>query len=151
MFRYAFLAAGLLASTTVISMAQDAPLPLPPQPPGAAEAPGEGVSGGMAERRGPPGRGRGHMGPMGGMMAGQPPDLMKGFDLRMGRDAGLLVECGDETMSDCVAAVRPLIDQLTGTPSASDDMPPPPPPGAPPPPGDAPVPGVTPPPPPPAN
>lgn len=36
----------------------------------------------------------------------------KGFVLEMGDDRSLRVSCGEETIAECLEAVRPLIDQL---------------------------------------
>ncbi|PZX18232.1 hypothetical protein LX81_00861 [Palleronia aestuarii] len=71
----------------------------PPRGPGRPEARGPGGPGGEG-RRGPP-RPR----PMEQAAA-------KGFVLDLGRHRSLRVNCGDETMSECLQAVRPVIDQL---------------------------------------
>jgi len=57
---------------------------------------------------------------------GPPRPPTKGFDLRMGKDNGLRVTCGDEPIEVCIAAAAPLIDRVSGM------TPPPPPPAAPP-------------------
>ena len=64
-----------------------------------------------------------------GMMRGMGPEMPKtGFDMRMGKDNGLKVECGDMALTECISAAQPLIDQMSST------TPPPPPPGGNPPP-----------------
>lgn len=59
-----------------------------------------------------------------GMMMRHHPEMMsrmgggsKGFVLEMGEDRSLRVSCGDETIAECLEAVRPLIDQMSNLPS----------------------------------
>ena len=51
---------------------------------------------------------RHHPDMMGRMMGGG----SKGLVLEMGDDRSLRVSCGEETIAECLEAVRPLIDQL---------------------------------------
>ena len=44
--------------------------------------------------------------------AGPPPPSGKSFDLRLGTNRGLRVDCGDETLADCVEAANPLLERL---------------------------------------
>lgn len=60
-----------------------------------------------------------------GMMMRHHPEMMdrmmgggsKGFVLEMGEDRSLRVSCGDETIAECLEAVRPLIDQMSTLPN----------------------------------
>lgn len=99
------LAAGLLAGSATVALAQDPPPPPPPE-----EMTPPGSDGPM--RMMPPGdmMQPGGRGPHGMRM--HPPVPSKGFDLRLDEDVRLHVTCGDEAMADCVAAAGPLIDRL---------------------------------------
>lgn len=58
-------------------------------------------------------------------MAPPPPPPRKGVDLRLGRDMGLRIDCGDEPMERCLAAAKPLLDKvpnLTIAPPRADGM-----------------------------
>ncbi|MBA3325487.1 MAG: hypothetical protein H0T41_09600 [Rhodobacteraceae bacterium] len=55
----------------------------------------------------------------------RPPDMQKGFELRLGEDNVLRVTCGDEPMRACVEAVAPMIDRLSPAPPLPGVAPPP--------------------------
>ena len=40
------------------------------------------------------------------------PPVQASFDLKMGKDHGLRVGCGDEPMQACIEAAQPLMDRL---------------------------------------
>ncbi|RFC64191.1 hypothetical protein DYI37_07525 [Fulvimarina endophytica] len=41
-----------------------------------------------------------------------PPPPRAGFDIRMGKDMGMRVDCGDQPMAECVEPLRPYIDRV---------------------------------------
>lgn len=84
-----------------------------------------------AERRGPDG----HRGP--------PPPPRAGFEINMGPGQTLRVTCGDESLSDCMEAAKPILDAFAAKAGDAETRVPPPPPSL--------VTGDTPPPPPPAG
>lgn len=102
------LAASIIAAACVPAFAQDNPPP-PPKP-GVEHAP-------------PPGRGDGPPPPP------PRPNDNAGFDVRLGRGAGLRVDCGKDPIKACVDAAMPLIDKAAAMMAQMPhDAPPPPPP-----------------------
>ncbi len=79
------------------ALAQDTP------PPPAPPAPAEQNMPDMGPGTTPPPPGPRHHEP-------KQPDT--GFDIRMGDDMGLKVECGDQPLAECITAAQPLIDRL---------------------------------------
>ncbi|WP_062118535.1 hypothetical protein [Aureimonas sp. AU40] len=135
MMKQALLATALAVGLTSFASAQTAPPPPPAAPPAPMAAPGAApppadmrpAPGDLAPPPPPP-PGQGPQGHRRGPPP--PPPLAKGVDIRMGRDAGVRIECGDEPMDRCLAAAKPLTDRLANPPA----------PPAPPMPGDAPTP-----------
>ena len=128
MMKQALLATAFAVGLTSFASAQDARAPAPPPAPMGATAPAPG--GDMPPAPGdmpppPPGAGPRpgeHRGPP------PPPPMGKGVEIRMGRDAGIRINCGDEAMEACLAAASPLTDKipnLTMQPPrpAGDEMP----------------------------
>ncbi|WP_062112060.1 hypothetical protein [Aureimonas sp. AU40] len=68
-----------------------------------------------AERRGPDG----HRGP--------PPPPRAGFEINMGPGQTLRVTCGDESLSDCMEAAKPILDAFADKAGAAASRVPPPP------------------------
>ncbi len=86
-----------------------------------SSAPAIGRSGDTGTGRGRPSRARRHAAtaPAGrSAAAGRPsraaatPPMGKGVEIRLGRDAGIRVTCGDEPMAACLAAAKPLTDRI---------------------------------------
>lgn len=97
MMRKFCVAAVFVACSFGPSLAQEAP----PPPPSADQQAPEMGPGRMPP---PPHHGpRGERGP-------KPP--MASFDIQAGEDNKLKVDCGDQPLTDCVAAVQPLIDRI---------------------------------------
>lgn len=86
-----------LAVLGTAAIAQDAP---PPPPPAGTGQPAPDMGPGTTP---PPPPGPRHHGPK---------PVETGFDIRMGDDNGLKVECGDQPLAECIAAAQPLIDRL---------------------------------------
>ena len=116
MMKHALLATAFAVGLTSLAAAQPAPPPAPgganapmdqaapPPPPGGEMAP---MPGDMPPP--PPGKGPrpdGRRGPP------APPPMMKGIDIRMGRDTGIRIECGDEALRACLEAAKPILDKL---------------------------------------
>ena len=75
--------------------------------------------------RKPPREARGpHHGP-GGHRG--PPPPRTGFMIEMGPGQSLHVQCGDESLSDCVEAAQPILDRFAQSGSVAGDRIPPPP------------------------
>ena len=135
MLKPTLVAAALAIGLTSYASAQSAPAPLAPagvaapapgadRPPAPGDVPPPPPGPGMGPRPGD------HRGPP------PPPPIGKGVEIRMGRDAGIRIECGDEPMQACLAAAKPLTDKIPQL-----TMPPAPPaPLAPPAPGEMPTP-----------
>jgi len=114
MIKQALLATAFAVGLTSFAAAQAAPSPAaaPPAPVDVAAPPPP--AGDMPPAPGdmplpPPGRGPhpgDHRGPP------SPPPLSKGVEIRMGRDTGIRIECGDEPMAACLAAAKPLTDKI---------------------------------------
>lgn len=143
MMKQALLATAFAVGLTAVAAAQAAPSPVAPPAPMDAAAPPP-PAGDLPPAPGdmpppPPGRGP-HPGDHRGPPPPPPPPMTKGVEIRMGRDTGIRIECGDEPMAACLAAARPLTDKipnLTMPPAppappapplapAPDDMPVPP-------------------------
>ena len=129
MIKHVMLAAAFAVGLTSLAAAQAAPSPdAPPAPADQAPLP---PGGDMPSPHGdmpppPPGRGphpEGYRRP--------PPPMTKGIEIRMGKDAGFTIECGDEPMAACLTAAKPLTDKIPDLvmPSGPSDVggaPPPP-------------------------
>ncbi len=115
MIKSALLATALAVGLTSFASAQTAPKPNAPPPPPLAAAAMPGPGGDARPAPGdmppppPPGeapRPGDHRGPP------PPPPMGKGVEIRLGRDAGIRVTCGDEPMAACLAAAKPLTDRI---------------------------------------
>ncbi|WP_156417922.1 hypothetical protein [Aureimonas sp. AU4] len=114
MIKSALLATAFAVGLTSFAAAQAAPSRDTPPPPAAAGAmPGPGADARPApgDMPPPPPPGEGprdvdHRGPP------PPPPMGKGIELRLGRDAGIRINCGDEPMEACIAAAKPLTDRI---------------------------------------
>lgn len=92
------LSAVALAMTIgTAAIAQDAP---PPPPPGGQPTPEMGPG----TTPPPP--------PHGGPAHHEPIPAKTGFEVRMGDDTGLKVDCGDQRLAECITAAQPLIDRV---------------------------------------
>lgn len=136
MIKQALLATAFAVGLTSFAAAQAAPSPAAPPAPIDAAAPPP-PAGDMPPAPGnmppPPPRKGPHPGDHRGPPP--PPPLSKGVEIRMGRDTGIRIECGDEPMAACLAAAKPLTDKIpnltmppapTALPTAApmpDDMP----------------------------
>ena len=124
-----------LAFATSTALAQEAPAAPPPAPMTGVEAPagnppppgatmddemkpGDMMGGGHDRMKR---HGHDRMG-----QDGPPPPPPTGFDIRMGKDMGLRVSCGDEPIAACIAAAKPLLDQIGTMMPPRPDAPPPP-------------------------
>ncbi|MBB3952706.1 hypothetical protein [Aureimonas jatrophae] len=116
MLKSALLASALAVGLTSFASAQATPAPNAPPPQAAAAAAAMPGPGGDArpmpgDRPPPPPPGEGprpgdHRGPP------PPPPMGKGVEIRLGRDAGIRINCGDEPMDACIAAAKPLTDRI---------------------------------------
>lgn len=113
MIKQALLTTAFAVGLTSFAFAQEAPAPMAAPTPMHAAAPPLPLGDDMAPMRGdmpppPPGKGprpSDHRGP-------PPPPPIKGVEIRMGRDTGIRINCGDEPMADCLAAAKPLTDKI---------------------------------------
>ncbi|WP_061933119.1 hypothetical protein [Aureimonas sp. AU22] len=113
MIKTALLATAFAVGLTSFAAAQSAPSPNTPPPPAASAMPGpDGDARPLPGDRPPPpppGEGRrpgDHRGPP------PPPPMGKGVEIKLGRDAGIRINCGDEPMEACLAAAKPLTDRI---------------------------------------
>jgi hypothetical protein len=116
-------AAGLLAATTTMAFAE------PPRHHGKPHHMGSDMDrsdGGMDRwDRGDRGKDRGDRWGRQGRHSGE--GMEKGFNLRLGHGVRLRINCGDDSMKDCLDAARPLIDQVMQHGVSNIPAPPPPP------------------------
>lgn len=91
-----FATAALVTAMTTAGFAQTPASPPPDEPPAAPAQD-------MTPPPAPPPGGPGHHGP-------KPEGA--GFDIRMGDDLGLKVDCGEEPLVACIEAAQPLIDRF---------------------------------------
>ncbi|WP_139224589.1 hypothetical protein [Aureimonas phyllosphaerae] len=114
MIKSALLATAFAVGLTSFAAAQSAPSPdAPPPQPAAAAMPGPDGNARPAPADLPPPPPPGeaprpgdHRGPP------PPPPMGKGVEIRLGRDAGIRINCGDEPMDACIAAAKPLTDRI---------------------------------------
>lgn len=135
MLKPALLATALAVGLSSFAAAQATSTPGAPPPPAAAAAAMPGPGGDARPMPGdmppppPPGGGPrpgDHRGP-----PPPPPPMGKGVEIRLGRDAGIRINCGDETMQACIAAAKPLTDRIADlklpaapqAPVTGDDLP----------------------------
>lgn len=136
MIKTGFIVAAMLLSSTVFAMAQQATPPQDNDMPGMMMPPGHGGMG-QSPDGGQWGGGQWGGGQWGGGQWGSHHPMMMQmmrmmnrnphFEINLGRGAGVRIDCGRDTVRDCVEATLPLLDRANAMLDKMPKMPPPPP------------------------